>query len=303
MKRTLEAINEAAKDPVRFIKECTEEYREEIVSVADKISENSDIKIIAMAGPSAAGKTTTAHILMRELEKRGHSIIVVSLDDFYKKREELPVLPDGSFDIESVDSIDTELVKKHFGEIVRCGKTSLPRYDFKTKGRIENDRTVELGENGIVIFEGLHALNPRICGTVPENNLYKIFICLDKSVEDSDGKQVLTGRQIRLVRRVIRDDRHRGADIKETLTLWNNVLEGEVKYLFPYKDTADSKIRTMQPFEICVYKDAFCRLRSGVTRNTPWYEYFIDTVNTVEQFSSIDASLIPDDSLIKEFIG
>lgn len=300
---TLDYINSSAKNPEKFIRECTEEYHKEIRSVAERIAGDDDIKIVALAGPSASGKTTSAHILMNELESLGESIEVVSLDDFYKQREDLPVLPDGSYDIESVNSLDTKLIKKVFDDILKNGKTFLPRFDFLTKKRTDNDREIKVGEKGIVIVEGLHALNPKISGLVPKKNIFKIFVCLDKAVEDNNGEQLLSARQLRLVRRVIRDDKFRGADIKETLALWNNVLDGEIKYLFPYKDTADSKIRTMQPFEICVYKNAFCSLRSGVNRNTPWYEYFIDVVNRLEQFSSIDASLIPENSLIKEFIG
>lgn len=303
MKRTVEMINEASKTPEVFIKQCTDEYLNEIKSAAKRIAEDEKIKIVAIAGPSASGKTTTAHILMKELHSLGQSISVISLDDFYKLRKDLPVLPDGSLDIESVNSLDKSLIEKCFGEYLKTGKTYIPKYDFKTKKREKKGYLLERKENSVIIVEGLHALNPELSKLVPEENIFKIYISLNKSVEDNDGMPILTARQIRLIRRVIRDDKFRAADIKHTLTLWNNVLEGEVKYLFPFIETADVTISTMQPFEICVYKEQFCRLRKGVDRNTPWYEYFIDTVNTLELFNSIDSSLVPEDSLIREFIG
>lgn len=303
MNKTLEYIINAAKDPEKFIAECTAEYLNRIKLVAKNIADNDSIKIVAIAGPSASGKTTTAHILMNELEALGEKTAVLSLDDFYKEAGSLPRLSDGSRDLESVNSLDTVLLKKHFGEIIKTGKTLLPQYDFKTNTRTSIKKAIDVGNRGIVIAEGLHALNPIISDLVPRENIYKIYISVNCSVEDENGIQILTSRQIRLIRRILRDERFRGSDVRETLALWNNVLVGENKYLFPYKDTSDFKITTMQPFEICVYKEPFCSLRSAVDRNTPWYEFFLNTINALEEFPSIDVKFVPENSLIKEFIN
>ena len=293
----------ASKNAQSFIKECDAEYINTITEIAKRIEKDDDLIIVAIAGPSGSGKTTTAHILRDKLESLGEVTAVVSLDDFYLPSAELPLLSDGSYDIESVNSLDIALIKQCFEEIIKNGRVSLPRYDFKTKTRIPNAIPLELGNHGIVIGEGLHAMNPIITDLVPRKNILKIYISVNRSVDDENGVQMLSSRQIRLVRRVLRDDLFRGATATETLHLWNNVIDGERKYLYCFKDTADIQLVTFHPYELGVYRERFCKMRNTVNKNTPCYEYFIDTVNAMERFVSIDSTLVPPDSLIREFIG
>lgn len=304
MINTLSKINTAAlQRPQEFIDECNNEYINSITQIAQKIEKDDNLIIIAIAGPSGSGKTTTAHILQNKLEQLGETTAVVSLDDFYLPSDKLPLLPDGSTDIESVNSLDISLIKDCFTQIIKSGKTSLPHYDFKTKTRIPNAAKLDIGNHGIVIVEGLHAMNPLITDLVPRKNILKIYISVNRSVDDNNGVQMLSSRQVRLVRRVLRDERFRGATATETLHLWNNVIDGERKYLYCFKDTADIKLVTFHPYELGVYREHFCKMRSTVAKNTPCYEYFIDTVNALERFVAIDSKLVPEDSLIREFIG
>ena len=289
--------------PEKFIMQCNLEYVNNIESVAKKIADDNDIKIVAIAGPSGSGKTTTAHILENKLEKLDENVEVVSLDDFYLTADKLPVLPDGSTDIESVNSLDIELIKKCFEQIIKSGKASLPRYDFKTKTRIYDAKTIDIGDRGIVIVEGLHALNPLISDLVPRKNIFKIYISVNRSVDDENGVQLLSSRQIRLIRRILRDDRFRGSTATETLHLWNNVIDGESKYLYGFKNTADVKLYTFHPYELGVYRERFGKMRNGVNKNAPCYDYFIRTANALERFEVIDSNLVPENSLIREFIG
>lgn len=304
MINTLNEINKMAKEcPKEFIKACNDEYIRNITDIAKRIEQDDDIKIVAIAGPSGSGKTTTAHILQNKLNSLGETVSVVSLDDFYLPSDELPILPDGSVDIESVNSLDIALIKDCFDGIIKSGKSSLPHYDFKTKSRINNAKLLNIGNHGIVIVEGLHAMNPLISDLVPRKNIFKIYISVNRSVDDNNGVQMLSSRQIRLVRRVLRDDRFRGATATETLHLWNNVIDGERKYLYCFKENADVKLVTFHPYELGVYRERFCKMRSTVNKNAPCYEYFIDTANALERFDAIDSSLVPENSLIREFIG
>ena len=304
MVNTLNEINEAAsKNPREFISECEAEYIETITDIARKIEKDDDLIIVAIAGPSGSGKTTTAHILKKKLEELGETTEVVSLDDFYLSGADLPLMPDGSHDIESVNSLDIPLIKDCFTQIISSGRVSLPRYDFKTKSRIQNANQLDIGSHGIVIVEGLHAMNPLITDLVPRKNILKIYISVNRSVDDSNGVQMLSSRQIRLIRRVLRDDRFRGATATETLYLWNNVIDGEKKYLYCFKNTADIHLVTFHPYELGVYRERFCKMRNTVGKNTPCYEYFIDTANALERFTAIDNTLVPEHSLIREFIG
>ncbi|MBQ8740119.1 MAG: nucleoside kinase [Clostridia bacterium] len=304
MINTLNEINKMAKEcPKEFIKACNDEYIRNITDIAKRIESDDDIKIVAIAGPSGSGKTTTAHILQDKLETLGETTAVVSLDDFYLPADKLPILPDGSADIESVNSLDIALIKECFQQIIENGTANLPEYDFKTKSRIPDAKRLNIGNHGIVIVEGLHAMNPLIADLVPRKNILKIYISVNRSVDDNNGVQMLSSRQIRLIRRVLRDDRFRGATATETLHLWNNVIDGERKYLYCFKDTADVKLVTFHPYELGIYRERFCKMRSTVNKNAPCYEYFIDTANALERFDAIDSSLVPENSLIREFIG
>ncbi len=304
MINTLNDINKMAKEcPKEFIKACSNEYIKNITDIARRIEADDDIIIVAIAGPSGSGKTTTAHILQDKLEELGENTEVVSLDDFYLPADKLPKLPDGSNDIESVNSLDITLIKECFQQIIRHGKTSLPKYDFKTKSRIPDAKMLDIGSHGIVIVEGLHAMNPLISDLVPRKNIFKIYISVNRSVDDNNGVQMLSSRQIRLVRRVLRDDRFRGATATETLHLWNNVIDGERKYLYCFKDTADVHLVTFHPYELGVYRERFGKMRSTVHKNAPCYDYFIKTANALERFTAIDSALVPENSLIREFIG
>lgn len=304
MINTLNAINKKALEcPQEFIKACNKEYFNEISEIAKKIESDDNIKIVAIAGPSGSGKTTTAHILQDCLETLGEKVDVVSLDDFYLPAEKLPILPDGSTDIESVHSLDVALIKETFEQIVKTGKASLPVYDFKTKSRIGNAKQLNVGERGIVVVEGLHAMNPLISDLVEQKNIFKIYISVNRSVDDQNGVQLLSSRQIRLIRRILRDDRFRGATATETLHLWNNVIDGEQKYLYCFKDTADIQLVTFHPYELGVYRERFGKMRNGVNKNAPCYDYFIKTANALERFAAIDKDLVPGNSLIREFIG
>ena len=304
MVNTLSLINEAAKsDPAAFIAECEENYKNQVMAAARRIADNDDIKIVAIAGPSGSGKTTTAHILMRELGLLGEKTAVVSLDDFYLPFEKMPMGPDGQRDIESVAALDLPRIEKAFSDIVNTGGAYLPKFDFLTKSRIENAKRIDIGTRGIAIVEGLHAMNPLLTDGVARKNILKIYISVNMPIESEDGEPVLTSRQVRLVRRILRDEKFRGASAEETLYLWNNVIGGESRYLYCFKDTADIKLTTLHAFEPCVYKEPFCKMRHDVGENTPCYEYFMKTVNALEIFSGVKSDLVPENSLIREFIG
>ncbi len=301
---TLNLINNHIKNDVKlFVDLCEKEYIEQIIALAKQISDNGDIKIVAIAGPSASGKTTTAHILMRELDKLNEKTAVISLDDFYFPFKDLPLNPDGSRDIESVKALDTVRIEKAFKDIITTGHALLPQFDFITKTRNENAKEIDIGHRGIAIVEGLHAINPEITGIVPHKNILKIYISVNIPILDDTGKRILSSRQIRLIRRILRDEKFRGASPEETLFLWDNVVKGENRYLYCFKDTADVKLTTLHPYELCVYKEKFCRMKNSVSADTPSYNYFIRSVNALENFCPIESKFVPGSSLIREFIG
>ena len=296
-------INKAALNPRDLIAAAEKNYIDEIYNAAQIIADDDDIKIVSLAGPSASGKTTTAHILCKRLEELGEKTEVVSLDDFYYPPEQLPVLPNGEKDFESVASLNSDKIKKCFTEIINTGKTTLPRYDFKNKKSILNDREIDVGNRGIVIAEGLHALNPVITDLAPRENIFKIYISVNCSIEDNFGEQLLSSRQIRLARRALRDKVFRGSSIEETLKLWNGVINGERKYLYCFKKDADVWIKTLHNYEPGLYKNKFLELKNELSPDCVCYEYFLRTAAALEKFDHISGKLVPENSLIREFIG
>ena len=296
-------INNAAKNPQKLIEEAEKNYIDEIYSAAKQIADDDRIKIVALAGPSASGKTTSAYILCKRLEELGEKTEVVSLDDFYLSPEKIKVLPNGEKDFVSVEALNLDVIKKCFTEIINTGKTVLPRYDFKKRKSILNYRGINVGERGIIIAEGLHALNPVITDLVPRENIFKIYVSVNCSIEDNFGEQLLSSRQIRLARRTIRDKYSRGYPVEETLKLWSGVVDGERKYLYVFKKTADVWIKTLHNYEPGLYKDKFKELKAEVTPDMPFYEYFLRTASALEKFDSIAWKFVPENSLIREFIG
>lgn len=304
MKSTLQKINEyALNDPAGLVEKAENHYDREITETAQRIADDDSLKIVAIAGPSASGKTTTAHILSEKLQNLGEQTEVVSLDDFYLPTEQLPLTEDGKYDIESVNALDKALMKKCFGEIISTGRTELPKYNFAEKRRILSARSIDISGKGIVIVEGLHALNPVITELVPRKNIFKAYISVNRSVLDDNGDILLTSRQIRLMRRVLRDRIFRGSSVNETLALWKGVVEGEKKYLYCFKDTADVLIKTLHIYEPCLYRNDFCALCDETQNITDCRDYFLKTAEAVRKFVPLDEALIPHNSLIREFIG
>lgn len=304
MKNTLQVINDfALNSPRELIARAERHYDRELSDIAKRISEDDDIKIVALAGPSASGKTTTAHILREKLRELDEETEIISLDDFYLPIESLPLLEDGTRDIESVNALDIPLINKCFNEIIRTGKTVLPKFKFSTKERIINAREIDLSGRGIAIVEGLHALNPLITDLVPSKNIFKAYISVNRGIVNEDGSRLLSSRQIRLARRVLRDRTFRGTPVNETLSLWQGVVEGEEKYLYCFKETADVQIKTLHIYEPCLYRNEILSLKDEISEDAPLKDYFLKTAAALERFVPIDISLVPPDSLITEFVG
>ncbi len=298
----LSKINEAAmNDPVLMIATAEEAYDAELNRAIEQILLNPDTKIILLAGPSGSGKTTTAHILQDKLTCRGRKAQVVSLDHFYLEASKMPKLENGQPDFETVYSLDIPEIHRAFAELIANGVTKIPTFNFKAKKRDEYI-SVDISDNGLLIVEGLHALNPVLTECLAGDSLFKIYISANMRILDENNETVLSSRQVRLIRRMSRDYIYRTTSAEETLHLWTSVVAGEEKYLYCYKDTADIQLITFHSFEPCVFRDIILKLLEGLPKTTENYEYVMRAKRGLKRFVSLSPDLVPETSLIREFI-
>lgn len=299
-----EYINEmASTSPVEFINMCEERYENIIGTIADRISTDKGREIIMLAGPSSAGKTTTARKLCERLNAKGIKTYVLSLDDFYLNRADIPYLPDGTQDFETVDALDLPCFEEKVNALLRGETVKNPIFDFHTGTRSTEDfNEITLDENDAVIIEGLHALNPVITDKI-QGKLLKIYINVSSRIYDEKGNIVLNKRNMRFVRRMVRDFKFRSSTVENTCRLWRNVTAGEDKYLFPYRHLADIKVNTIHLYESCVLKEQAMKMIEGSEVPEEFKADVQKIYNALKRFNSIDISLVPENSLLREFLG
>lgn len=287
-------------DPVGAVQMAEDEYHTRVEGIADYIVAHSGIRVVLIAGPSGSGKTTSANLIKDAITRKGRPTIVVSLDDFYRDSSDpdYPLQPDGDRDYECPESLHLDEVAKTLLAISRAEPFYIPKYDFKVGGRVELNRH-EPTPNGCVIIEGLHALNPEISKGLPAESVAKIFISVSTNVYEN-GREILSGRKMRFVRRMVRDNLYRGADAARTLSMWHDVLAAEDVYLYPYKKDADLAFDTFHEFELGVMKSHAMRLLTDEIVNADPYAKIVR--DAVEKLAVLDERLVPEDSLIKEFI-
>ncbi len=300
---SLSFIAESAEtDKEKLIENAEKRYRDIISEISKKIDEDSDRKIVMLAGPSGSGKTTTAGKIKEKLEEMGHSAYTVSLDDFYKNIGEGPKNEDGTNDFESIESLDLDLIHKCLAELITKSESSLPIFDFMTGKRKEKTNHIRLEKDDVIIVEGLHALNPTIVNTLPEKNLYKIYISVRSRIYDGE-EVVLSKRNLRFIRRMTRDFKFRNSPVEHTYDLWPKVTRGEDLYLFPFEDNAHFKINSVHIYEPCVFKKEAIELLSAVEKASPNYENARMLISALEKFPEIEKSAVPKSSLLREFLG
>lgn len=302
-KYTCGEINRLALEPKKFLEDCSYDYHSRVSEVAEIIRNDRNKKIIMLAGPSCSGKTTTAKLLSDMLIKKGSRAYTVSLDDFYHPRSVgYPLDENGKPDYECVEALDIELLHFCFGELMKNGGADFPVFDFHSGERINNAKKVELSENDVIIVEGLHALNPVITGALDENSLYRVYVSVSSRVYEENGEVLLSKRDLRFVRRIVRDYAFRSTSPERTFEIWKSVMKGEDKYLFPFEGNADIKLNSFHPCEPCVLSEKAVRLFSAVT-NDEYREKAGLIIDKLNRFINIDYSVLPADSLLREFTG
>lgn len=302
---SLDEINRrAVSDPQGFIRECDAEYDEKIRSAADLIEQNREKSpIVLMSGPSGSGKTTTSKKLEEELHRRGIITHALAMDSYFRTIDKnSPRTPEGDLDLESPKCVDMELLTEHFAALSRGEAIEVPKYVFAAQRRSTMPSAViQLEKNGIVVAEGIHALNDELTEANPD--ALRLYISARSVVEDSLGQAVFKGTWMRLVRRVVRDKLFRGAAPDYTFGLWANVRRGEKAHISPFKDKAHWKFDSAFPYEVCVMKSVAQELFRHVPEGIDRYYELCSVAGAFDLFETIDPKLLLPDSLLTEFVG
>ncbi len=294
---------EAARSPEDLVLTVEKIFRSDLRQITERIlSIPVRRHIIFLSGPSSSGKTTCAKKLAEEFENSGSKAIMISMDDFYLGAEMVERLPNGKPDFESVNALDIDLMRQCVAEIAACGECDIPRYDFGNSRRREDKRHIRLEDDSVVIIEGIHALNPIFGDIIPKEYLSRIYIGVKQGIKDNED-YVLHNREVRLLRRLVRDSRFRETPPEKVLDMWDEVVDGETRYIRPYRYTSDFTVNTIHIYEPCVMKRHAVPLLRSIGEDSSYYDQAQHLIRELGRFADIDESLVPENSLLREFFG
>ncbi len=292
---------EIALDEKKALFDAEKTVDEEVEKTAEAVFE-SGAKVVLVSGRSASGKTTFTRKVCEKLLEMGREARHISLDDFLLGMGYMPINEDGTFDMESILGLDTALANKNIRLLIEEGKADFPTFDFTKQSRGEKWNRVELGKNGLVMIEGIHALNPLLTENIPQDAILRIFIEPKKEYV-LNGKTVFDKRDIRLIRRMTRDELFRAWETEKTLIQWKSVLEGEKLYIEPYIELADIKVNSSVETEMAVFADVLPKMLSKIQKDSPYFKAAEDFCAKLLLFSKAEKENLPKDSLIREFVG
>jgi len=305
MAYSIRQINDAVhSDPRGFVQESDEAYNQKIEAAARKIADNlSKSRIVLLSGPSGSGKTTTAKKIEAKLTEMGINSHAVAMDNYFKTvdLETAPRNREGQIDYESPFCMDMDLLNQHFAALDRGERILIPKFEFARQMRSDiKSQPLQLGNDEIAIFEGIHALNDDIAGRHPEAT--KLYISARSNINEGAVLR-FKGTWMRLTRRAVRDYNFRGTGVAQTLDMWANVRRGEKLYISPFKNRADIVFDSSLPYEVPVMKNYAIPILQSVPEDNERHDEMLDLVRAFEHFEAIDPAMVARDSLLREFIG
>ena len=277
-------------------------HEKKIAEIAEKIKERDNIRMVLIAGPSSSGKTTFAGKLGMSLRVNGIKPVTISVDNYFVEREFNPKDENGNFDFECIEALDLKLLNDQLLKLLNGEEVELPTFDFKTGHKQYLGNKLKLEKDQIIIMEGIHCLNDRLTSLIPNENKFKVYIS-DLTVLNIDYYNRISTTDTRLIRRIVRDYNFRNYSALHTLKMWYSVNRGEQKYIFPYQEEADVMFNSSIVYEISVLKKYAVPLLEEIPNSEPTYSEARRLLAMFQYFDDMDDSLIPNNSLIREFIG
>lgn len=302
---TIPKINEYAKDhfaSVDFVNMCETKHFHQLNELGSLISQNIDsVRLIGIAGPSSSGKTTFSHRLRVELMSRGITPVMISIDDYYREKHLAPKNDDGSPDLEHLEALDVDLFNKNMVQLINGDEVTLPHFNFKT-GKREVGKKIKVDEQTPIIIEGIHALNDLLTKSIPKHQKFKIYISPQTQLH-IDNHNPISITELRLLRRIVRDQKYRNTSAIQTLDMWASVRRGEFKWIYPNQNGADYVFNSELTYEFAVLKKHAVKSLSMIPRDNKHFITANRLLKFLKYFKDIDDDIVPCNSLLREFIG
>lgn len=283
-----------------LVQEALQERK--IAEIATEIAHRGGVKFVMIAGPSSSGKTSFSHRLSIQLRTLGLNPHPIACDDYFVDRDKTPRLPNGDFDFECIEAIDTEQFNKDMCDLLAGKEVKMPTFNFKTGMREYRGNTMKLDPDDILVIEGIHGLNDKMSYALPNDSKYKIFISALTTLNIDEHNRIPT-TDGRLIRRMVRDFRTRGASGQRTIQMWPNVRKGEEENIFPYQESADVLFNSALIFELAALKQYAEPILYGIDESQPEYYEAQRLLNFLRYFLSIPSDSLPHNSIAREFVG
>ena len=278
-------------------------HEKKVARIADQVAEQRDrVKLVLIAGPSSAGKTTLSKRLSTQLRVNGVQPVSVSTDDYFVGEGKNPLDEDGRPDYEHLEAVDLDLFNEHLLRLVEGKEVELPRFDFASKTRKPSGRRLRIDQDQILIIEGIHGLNPRLTAMVPDESKFRLYVsALTQLSVDANNRVSTTDN--RLMRRIVRDHKYRDYSALETLRRWPSVRRGEKRWIFPFQKEADLAFNSALDYELAVLKPLVEPLLMQVKPSEPEYAEARRLTEFLLSFLPIPARPVPRTSILREYIG
>ncbi len=283
-----------------LVQEAEQERR--ISEIARDIVNRGGVKFVMIAGPSSSGKTSFSHRLSIQLRTLGLTPHPIAVDDYFVNRELTPLDEDGNYNFECIEAIDTKKFNEDMTKLLAGERVELPDFNFKIGRREYNGRYMQLGPDDVLVIEGIHGLNPKMSYALPEESKYKIYISALTSINIDEHNRIPT-TDARLLRRMVRDARTRGADAARTISMWGSVRRGEEENIFPFQEQADAMFNSVLIYELACLKPFAEPLLFQIEKGSPEYYEAKRLLKFLDYFLSVPSEFLPNNSICREFVG
>ena len=275
----------------------------EIADIADMIlQQRRAVRVVLISGPSSSGKTTFAHRLSTQLRVNGLKPLPLSLDDYFLDREQTPRDTGGRYDFECLEALDLALLQRQIGQLIDGETVETPVYDFATGTRAKTTRSLHLGPSEILVIEGIHALSPGLVSQLNSNLFFKIYVSALFELNIDLMNRVPT-TEVRLIRRMVRDDRFRGISPDRTFDQWDSVRRGEDNHVFKYQEECDVMFNSSLLYEMNALRPFAESSLQKVPETSPHFHTKARLLNLLSFFEPLDVAKVPFNSILREFIG